>query len=361
LTLIAWNVTDDYAELLTDTLTYSVGEAEFTQVSKVSVFPHIDMAVAGKGAAEFSLNWKSSLDLFAEQVAGGIDAVRNLADIILPEMWHGLERCEGTRSAGMVWNVGWSTAQGRFVAHEFFIDNDTDLSCTDRTGFGSSPALAAPPAAAPVTDDDWIQFAEDVYAEHAVAIRPTYDRTMIGGDLVLTRMERGTVTQRRIHTLPNDDRRWRQMMIGTVHRDGQIGPCVCGCGQPYIVCQFSASFSPDYPCPCETGPAFADCHRVDPTDIAVLLEIRSRQQEYWDTQDELRARWIKAFPENPNPVPMLQIVPPRPPDYKPVPAPVPRPLPVVRSQSRNEPCSCGSGRKYKRCCAAADVGRGSAA
>jgi uncharacterized protein YchJ len=337
-TLVAWHITDTYAEILTDTLAYSVGEAEFTQVSKVDLFPHIDLAIAGKGPHELGALWRCEVALQAVAAAGGIDQLRDLAELALPAMWQGLEQTDGTRDTGWVWHVGWSRAQQRLVGHEFEIDSEQGLRCTERSGFSSSPALAEPHDP-PRSDAEWIAFAEAVYAEHSVAFT-VGGKTMIGGDLILTRLEHGRVSQRRIHTLPNDDWRFRRMVIGTVHRYGQLGPCVCGSAQPYILCCLTSAFSAEWLCPCDTGVRFQDCeHRVDPMDPEAMQHWIDQRQDFYDTQDELRARWLKAFPDDPRPVPVALIIPPRP-------APV---EPEVK-QERNAPCACGSGRKTKKCC-----------
>jgi hypothetical protein len=342
-TLVAWHVTDDYAEVLTDTLAYGAGEAELAHVSKVTTFPHVDMLTAGKGPEELGAFWNAEVALDTVDPGGGVDRLRDLAMVGLPVIWNGLDRVTGRRGGGMIWHFGWSASQLRFVGDKFEISNDSELRHEHLSGFSSSPALASPPPP-PVSDADWIRFVEAVYAEHSYVLA---ENTMIGGDLILTRLERGSITQRRIHSLPDDDWRFRRMMCGTVHRQGQLGPCVCGSGQPFIVCCLTTRFSPDWLCPCETGPKFVDCHRVD-LDIAVLRELRRRPEEFWDTQAELRAGWAKVFPDE-VPEPLAHVIPPPPPGYTPTPLPVQRPLPVVRSQNRNEPCICGSGRKYKRC------------
>ena len=48
------------------------------------------------------------------------------------------------------------------------------------------------------------------------------------------------------------------------------------------------------------------------------------------------------------------------PSPPPVPSPAP-PLPAGARPGRNEPCHCGSGRKYKQCCLEKDEARASAA
>jgi uncharacterized protein YchJ len=159
--------------------------------------------------------------------------------------------------------------------------------------------MTAPPA-------DWQEFAEAAYAQHSLPLDKP--KTMVGGALMLTRLERDSVTQRRLFTLPDDDWRFRQMVIGTVHPYGQLGPCPCGSGQPYAVCHLP-SYDPAWPCPCTSGKAFVDCHRIEPFVPENMNHWVEHAEDFHRTREPLRAAWRARFPDAPEPTPPVIIRP----------------------------------------------------
>lgn len=326
MTLIAIRVEADYAELLTDTLTYSVGEAEFGHTSKVRAFLAKDMVLTGKGAAEFTaeLVYQLEIDSLAVQ---GIDDLDEFAPDVLTDQWGKVEQRHGTREHAWVYAVGWSEDRRRFAGTAY----------TSETGFQpvelmpgtvlTNPALSTP------APEDWPALAEAVYAECSVTYN---DKTLIGGALELTRLERGSISQRKVHELPEDDWRFRKMLIGTLHPYGQLGPCYCGSGQPQIVCCLALGLAdPTWPCPCTSGAAFADCHLVDLTAPESVQHWVDHADDFHRSARPLRAAWRTWNPGATPPEPHARIIPP-PPTPTPRAAAAPWPSPGLLGLSRPE-------------------------
>lgn len=127
-------------------------------------------------------------------------------------------------------------------------------------------------------------------------------KTSIGGDLVLTRLERGQAVQRRVHSFPRDDWQMRQMLICSLHPYGQLGPCLCGSGQPYLVCHLRW-FPEDRLCPCESGKAFADCHRIGPDTRQAQEHWRRHAKDFRRTRRELAEAYERLRPGENGPPP----------------------------------------------------------
>ena len=121
------------------------------------------------------------------------------------------------------------------------------------------------------------------------------------------------------------------------------------------------SFSPDG---IEPALQFADRHgwelRAEAVALATLTGIAFPELEAWREEErqsaERRKRWHKARAA---PAPPVEDEPMRPAEYEPPPPAVrnpfdlaPPPPPITRKEKvgRNDPCPCGSGKKYKRCC-----------
>lgn len=322
MTLIALRTGEDFAEVLTDTLTYSVGEAEFIQTDKVTAFPALRALLTAKGPAELH-------DELAFQVAtyGGYfvdDSIDGLNELImdrLPGIWDEIEKDPGTRERGWTYLVGWSPSHNRFVALEYDSKSNFEPHEVGRSELFTNPASDRTiPALS--SAEEWATVGEALYEECSVRFG---ERTMIGGDLYLTRLEKDGVSQRRLLTLPDDDWRFRQMVIGTMHRYGQLGPCPCGSGQPYVVCHLLAgTFSADWPCPCQSGKPFRGCHRVEVNDPASFQHWIEHAEDFERTREPLRAIWRERFPDEPEPTPPTIVGRHKltsPPDASPAPAP----------------------------------------
>jgi hypothetical protein len=297
-TLIAFRIEEDYAEILTDTLTYGLGEAEFCQTSKVRLFPHVDAAMMARGASELGAYWLAILDSDPPG-AQSFDAWGATAQRRLPELWAMMRDKEGTRDVGEIFHVGWSESRGRFVGSELNSTNGFQSRDLTEQGFFSAPDLTEPPEP-PSSVEEWVSFAERVYDECSLASYMTKRKCFIGGDLILTRLERGHAVQRRVHSFPVDDWKYRQMMIGSLHPLGQLGPCICGQGQPYALCCLRG-MEPTAPCPCKNGRTFGDCHQIDvfspEHQMQAVTHWAHHREDFVRTRDELAAAFQAAFPD----------------------------------------------------------------
>jgi hypothetical protein len=282
-TLISLHVEHDRATLLTDSLTYGPGLCDFTTSSKTLLLPHIDAAVTGKGPRELGTYWEATIGL---NVVRSLEEMGDLAREELPACWEQTADRTGSRAVGEIYHVGWSQQQGRFRAFEYSSeDGFQGRELTD-----SSPFLSNPPAVDPLppsTDTEWLHHGQVQYEHYALATVWSGRKTMIGGELVLTRLERGAATQHRLYTFPTDDWRFRKMMIGAMTFEGQAGPCYCGSGLPQARCHLPTALTPEAPCCCQSGKAFGACHRVDPEGRPATAHWIRHQDEYRDTQMEL--------------------------------------------------------------------------
>lgn len=296
MTLVAVRVEPEFAEILTDTLATGPSQTTMVRSSKVTTFPHLNAAILGRGAAELTGNFVGWLAMHPD-IAGSFDALDELARDHLPGMW---ERVEGkdSRPLARQLHVGWSESRGRFVAREYLSSDDFAGSDVTEVGFfchpDMTPRLLPPP---PGSTQDWVDLAETVYTVATAAPQLSGRCCLIGGDILLTRLERGSITQRVIHHLSEDDWRFRRGVIGGLHWQGQAGPCMCGSGQPYIVCCLRPFV--DEPCDCGSERPLRDCHLLDldGDDLPRVLEFWAQHaDEFTSTRAELRAVWEATTP-----------------------------------------------------------------
>jgi len=296
-TLIAIRIEPDFAEVLTDTLVYS--QVEFFSCTKIETLPHMDAAVTGRGPTDLGHLWSFWRARYFESYAD-LDELQAVAPAPLQECW---EQVEGRDLPGMnrdsaeVFHVGWSRAAGRFVGYSHRSENG--FQPERLSDFTTAPKLQQD-REPPTSVADWIELAESIYEESGYALA---GRCQFGGDLILTRLERGSITHRRIHTIPQDDWRFRQMAIGSLHPLGQLGPCICGSGQPFLVCHM-APIHPQMPCPCPRGRGdeqrpFYDCHRVDPDSAQARQHWTEHPEDFHRTRAELREAWDRQLPDEP--------------------------------------------------------------
>jgi hypothetical protein len=120
-------------------------------------------------------------------------------------------------------------------------------------------------------------------------------KVIIGGDVLRTRLTRGEHQQHVIHTFPMRGGQWRRSLIGTLHPEGQLGPCQCGSGVPQATCHLLARDT-SQPCPCLSGKSLADCHLIGPGDRRVLDYYLEHRKDYELTRPELAAAYRRARP-----------------------------------------------------------------
>jgi hypothetical protein len=215
--------------------------------------------------------WKASVHLDAE-----FDEWDAAAREVLPALWAVVETAEdltqpvhAVGAQSWVFHAGWSVSRQRMVAYEYASDDGfAGRDVTDQR-FLSSPAPLAPPERPPSSKGAWLAYADELFNNRALAPVNSGHKCVFGDDLILTRIERGTVTQERIGHIATDDLRFRQALTGTCHPLGQLGPCHCGSGGPFAVC-CPHLLNPHTPCPCHSGRTFGECHWVDPESLQAL-------------------------------------------------------------------------------------------
>lgn len=344
MTLLAFTAQRDRAGVLTDSHSYGAAGELYVVNRKQLVVPELPAVVSTKGPAELG-NWWGEVIPQVLHRASDVDDLADLAEEYLPRIWQDIPDPTGSRrAAGRIVHVGWSSARDRFVAHQFqaasgFVREDlTDLpvSC--------APSPLVLPASAPTTDEEWAALGLAAYRDCSLdpGLIMRDRQTYIGGELLLTELRPRQVCERVVATIPEHDWQHRQMLIGSLHLYGQAGPCVCGSGQPYLLCHLSLKTGR---CQCGSGRDFRFCHRLTVADPAVREHWRLHVDDFYRTQSALAATWLEVRPGEPIP------------DTADVrrlfgmPAGVIPPRPTARpAAARNAPCPCGSGQKYKRCC-----------
>jgi uncharacterized protein YchJ len=364
MTLVALSVDAEEAEILTDTISYLPGRAEVESCSKVHLFPHVDAAVAVKGSHDFAVLWIATLSNLLVDFDRWHPAARQL----LPDVWDRAVRVGSSAEVGWVYQVGWSPSRSRFVGWEYCSDDGfqgTDLSDRD---LYTNPTGADVPHR-PTDSEAWLHLALQLRSEANDPSKIVVEGvTPIGGEFHLTYLRRGGAISERLHVDDRDSWEYRRMFIGGLNRDGQLGPCLCGSGQPFVVCHLPWMYPGDDPCPCESGQAFGECHRIDAASADAMAYWQMHAADFERERDEMQAAWRRQIPVDPTPEPpeimsrfrrlgmvdmvdgMIEAAKS---ELQHTDAPVPATeAEQARRQERNQPCACGSGRKYKRCCGA---------
>jgi hypothetical protein len=300
MSLIALHADQHGAQVMTDTLSYTVTARHLRQATKVFALPHLDAAVlAHGGTREFSNFWAVHASLRAG--ATTFDELTDTAPAALSDLWREIEQMTEHRNAiygarstvprAIALAAGYSQRHQRFRALAYQSDGAFEpvelhglwvipspldvrpseieqarLEETFQQLHGGTYAVRAlarlPEPAVPVTDGDWTALARDVRQQRAVEADLYSGLKMyIGGDALLTRLERGQQTTRRLLTFDDSGPEFEQMMAGSLHPAGQLGPCPCGDGGRFRDCCLTELN--DQPCPCGSARTFADCCLVD--------------------------------------------------------------------------------------------------
>jgi hypothetical protein len=263
MTMIAFTVRPDGASIITDTLSYLQNGRSLGTVGKVHPMPHLDAVVITQGGSEFGRLWKFYVD--RNELA--FDDLGPVAAEVLPLLWADHEDQYGAT----VFHVGYSPQAGRFKAYAHsskrgFVPEDV----TDEMVAMPLP-LSDPPGHRPESEADWTDLAVQIRRERALA--PIGLKVFVGGDVFLTSLERGSITQRKIHTFDDSGDEFRLMVAGTAHPLGQLGDCTCGSGQMMALCH---QYKPNEPCACMSGQPFRACCSVTPEQI--LAERAARRE-----------------------------------------------------------------------------------
>jgi hypothetical protein len=300
MSLIALHADEHGAQIMTDTLAYTVTARRLRRATKVSALPHLDAAVlAHGGTREFSNFWAVHASLRAG--AETFDELTDDAPAALADLWREIVEMTEHRNAvhgahstvprAIALAIGYSHRHRRFRALAYQSENEFQPVELHGLWVIPSPLNVRPSAieqtrleetfqrlhddvdtarflselpepAVPITDSDWTALARDVRQQRAVnADLYSGLKMYVGGDALLTRLQRGQQTTRRLLTFDDTGPEFEQMMTGSLHPTGQLGPCPCGDGGRFRDCCLTELY--DQPCPCCSGKLFADCCLVD--------------------------------------------------------------------------------------------------
>ena len=290
MTLVAFSVNKNRADILTDTWSYSAGGRRIASDSKVHSIPHLDMAYATQGSCEFASLWGLEATARAMHV-GSFDGFVAEAGPYLLEAWNAV--VERERTPSVVFLIGYSPEDSRFRAYQFASDSGferqdveapfiipapTDIRPSELelarikgsfTGASDETEILAlfeewhqkPGLVAPTTVKGWVQLGKHARESRAMMHARTNLKVFVAGDLFHAVLKRGELTTSRVHRFNDSGAEFAQLVAGTLHPISQYGPCsFCDSGRPYVDCHL-ASFATQ-PCLCGSGKPFQDCCSV---------------------------------------------------------------------------------------------------
>lgn len=301
MSLVAVHAAGQHAHVLTDTLSYSSTQRHLRRTSKVTVVPHLNAAVLHHGSRDFGRFWVQEAQTMAG--ADNYDQLVDRAPARLDAVWDELVVTTEHRNAihgtefglprSVAIAVGYSDRAGEFRAHAWASDDyfapqelagvfvmpspltarpsELELGRLRGTlvnlhGLSYAVSIARdldrqPALTPPTTDEEWAALAQTIRRDRALADLYSGLKMYVGGDALLTRLERGSSSTRRLVTFDDDGAEFAQMMAGSLHPVGQLGPCACGSGRPAVDCCLREL--DDQPCPCGSTATFATCCRVE--------------------------------------------------------------------------------------------------
>lgn len=301
MTMIAFATYGDRAEIITDTASYLQNGSALSRCSKVVTIPHLDTAVTTQGDSAFGTDVKSA----ALQVAGQVTTFDELVDEfprVLRDLWARRRAEWGAASDSVVFLIGYSPRVEAFRAWGFatdldnlepfaieptwvmpcpwgvrpdrlqvarFLADDADWAAqydAEPTGprFVDQLWSQQPTLTPPATLDEWVTLAQLVRQDRAVDDR--FPSTYVAGDVFHTRIGRGEITSRKVHSFDDSGEEFLQMISGTQHPIAQLLPCPCDSGEIYLACCLAPAL--DQPCGCHvSGKTFREC-------CAVSAEVR---------------------------------------------------------------------------------------
>lgn len=275
MTLIAFHVQPHRADIITDTLSYSSNASEIsTGALKAHPLPQIDAVTLSQGAMELGAVWRYFVNM---QLPPNFDSLEQLAVENLPALGaeiglpgHMVDPGPAVDDA-VVFQIGYSADSGRFKASAYSRrQNWQQHDVTDL--LVCMPLLISDHDGHPPRSvDQWIALAQRVRNERALA--PIGLKVIVGGEVFHTVLERGAVTQRKVHTFDDTGEEFRRIVAGTDHPDAQLDDCTCGSGRLAVLCH---TWPPGKACNCRSGQQFEDCCKVTPEQI---LAARASRRE----------------------------------------------------------------------------------
>jgi hypothetical protein len=159
--------------------------------------------------------------------------------------------------------IGLSTVQDRFQAWLFSSHSDFDATeqpdpflfpmppvyrpstyeqeCIRSRGEGLLPILKQvvelPEMTAPTSVKGWVDLAQHARRTRALADVRTFMKSLVGGELHYTRLERGEQRIRLVHRFNDEGAEFARLVKGTAHPSALAAPCpFCPSGKPFGAC-----------------------------------------------------------------------------------------------------------------------------
>ncbi len=287
MTLIAFHTTKTSADVLTDTWAYLNDASQIARSSKTYPIQHLNAVYMTQGDCTFGGRAGLVFDGLA-RLSESFDALVEAAPANLGHAWMSVKMdhpgFKPFKSA--VFLVGYSTGAESFQAWEMASaegfaprqivgtfampspldarpgDAEADSLIASYSRLGGGPgeesaedaaAMAEfcdaldlwrslPPLARPNTEKDWVDLARRVRQQRALIDIRTGLKVFVAGELHLTKLQRGQVTTRTVHSFNDQGEELAQMVAGTMHPIALALPCLCGSGERFKDC-CSARFS----------------------------------------------------------------------------------------------------------------------
>lgn len=307
MTLIAFTTGPNQAEIITDTWTYEGTGRTLGHGSKVHPIPHLDMVVMSQGDARFGHLAKFAMTVllsatFDELVTHARPTLLSAWDACFEEVK--ADNADHATAFALppsaVFLVGYSHERARFRAvgystHNAFIPFDieglhvmpapftvrpsdvelarfrAEVNKAPRSNDAANLAhLESLPRTlpAPETAEEWVALAMQARQDRSVSVAVnTRLKVFVGGDLHLTRLERGLVSTTRLLSFNDRGEELAAIMAGTLHPFGQAGPCTCGSGARYVDCCLAEIAGE--PCLCGSTRPLAECCMLSPAEAPV--------------------------------------------------------------------------------------------
>lgn len=287
MTLIAFATTRTSADILTDSTAYTLGTSAITHCTKAIYLAHLETTLLSQGHSEMGRAWQ----WWAMRTAGdGLvdfdDLVRTAPDVLRAEWASYPDGAARTILAA----VGYSPDAERFQAYTFPSDEDfvarridglfvypsplggrpsrwelreakaaVDAGRVHPETYAALVAMPAPPV--PANDTEWANVAQLARKTRTLVDFTTGLKVHVGGSVFHTHLERGQATTRKILEFDQDPEEFRLAVAGTLHPQGQLGPCYCGSSRSLIDCCAAVQHN-GKPCLCGSGSHFEDCCSV---------------------------------------------------------------------------------------------------
>lgn len=286
MTLVAFATYGDKAEILTDTTSYGSSLVTMGHTSKVMPLPHLDAAVLSQGSSEFG-TWVDHFAKMTASEAPNFESFMTDAQGAARDAWEFVSKMHADQGlAEPAPSAAFYIGPIGETFKAFTLSSTDDFEPVETKGLSVMPVPLNPPmritehearylsgfahendvavlrdrpaGKAPASMDDWV--ALGLAARQTRALAPVESRlkVLVAGALHHTRLRRGLVTTRTVHTFNDTGEEFWQIVRGTLHPVAQLGPChECESGKRWIDCHLRESFTE--PCLCKSGKTLEDC------------------------------------------------------------------------------------------------------